>query len=160
MNKLIFGSQNNSTLKIKNNSIIFQSINESIENNNEVNNNFFENYGWSYYKQYIPYYCCFIDEESNLNIQIELIGFKKCKISYTTLIDFYKFHIYAERIKNNNNNKKIILSNIADEDLNFYFKIPINSFCFSNNKYDSFENNKGLVTFKYKPQIFNSLIIE
>ena len=161
-NKLIFNKTNDSNVKIKDNKISIESIGEDlIEDNDDINNNsFIENFAWSYYRQYIPYYCCFIDLDYNLNIQIELVGFKNCKISYKTLSDYYRFHIFAER-KNDDEIKKssIIQSNISEENLDFYFKIPINSFTFSNNKYDEYTFKDGLMTFKYKNQIFNSLYI-
>ena len=126
----------------------------------EQSKNFIDNFAWSYYRQYIPYYCCFIDQYLDLNIQIELVGFKNCKISYKILSDYYRFHIFAERKDKNDEIKtKIIESNISKENLDFYFKIPINSFNFSSNKYDEYTFENGLITFKYKTHVFKSLNI-
>ena len=161
-NELIFNMTNDSNLIINENKILIESINEDIiEDNDEKNNtNFIDNFAWSYYRQYIPYYCCFIDQYLDLNIQIELVGFKNCKISYKTLSDYYRFHIFAERKDKNDEIKtKIIESNISKENLDFYFKIPINSFNFSNHKYDEYTFENGLITFKYKTHVFKSLNI-
>ena len=110
------------------------------------------------YKNVTPNYSCYINSDNDLVIEIELVGFKNCKLSYEIINnEFYNFHIIAEK-ENDEIEKKMILNKRINENIDYIFKIPIDSFTFSESKpyFKKFE--KGLITFKYKLLNNNSSI--
>ncbi len=88
-----------------------------------------------------------------------MVGFNNCKLSYITLNDFYEFHIAAEKTKDENN-KKIIQNTRSNEDIDYKFKIPIDSFIFSETKPYYKNSEKGLITFKYRALLTESVEID
>ena len=126
------------------------------ENNTSSSN--FNDSKMNDYKNVTPNYSCYINSDNDLVIEIELVGFKNCKLSYEIINnEFYNFHIIAEK-ENDEIEKKMILNKRINENIDYIFKIPIDSFTFSESKpyFKKFE--KGLITFKYKLLNNNSSI--
>ena len=152
----IYGLKDSVMCVNKNNSIqIFDSKNSTINNNQNFTKEysfFFYNSKnwWNNFKYVTPHYSCYINSENDLVIEIELVGFKNCKLSFAILNSFYKFHIIAEK-KNDEIEKKMILNTRVNENIDYKFKIPIDSFTFSEPKPYFKKSEKGLITFKYKP---------
>ena len=85
-----------------------------------------------------------------LIIIFEVPDYDKCEISYKTLKEDYKFFFSAKNKKKTYEIKKIILNNRFLSDIDFSFKIPIDSFHFCNTKPHETVEKNGLVIFKYK----------
>jgi hypothetical protein len=103
------------------------------------------------YKNVTPNYSCYINSDNDLVIEIELVGFKNCKLSYEIINnEFYNFHIIAEKENDEIEKKMIIQNKRFNENIDYIIKIPIDSFTLSESKpyFKKFE--KGLITFKYK----------
>ena len=121
----------------------------NLYNNNTSSSNFNDS-KMNDYKNVTPNYSCYINSDNDLVIEIELVGFKNCKLSYEIINnEFYNFHIIAEK-ENDEIEKKMILNKRINENIDYIFKIPIDSFTLSESKpyFKKFE--KGLITFKYK----------
>ena len=133
----IYGLKDSVMCVNKNNSIqIFDSKNSTINNNQNFTKEysfFFYNSKnwWNNFKYVTPHYSCYINSENDLVIEIELVGFKNCKLSYEIINnEFYNFHIIAEK-ENDEIEKKMILNKRINENIDYIFKIPIDSFTFS-----------------------------
>ena len=105
---------------------------------------------WNNFRINSPHYCCFIDNNNDFIIQIELINFKSVKINFKVLQSVYIFHIVAKK-NEFEKYKKMIQNTRTNDDVDFEFKIPIDTFTFKSYKYDSYTYEKGLATFIYKP---------
>ena len=142
-----------------NNNLFISSSSDPLNlyNNNTSSSNFNDS-KMNDYKNVTPNYSCYINSDNDLVIEIELVGFKNCKLSYEIINnEFYNFHIIAEK-ENDEIEKKMILNKRINENIDYIFKIPIDSFTFSESKpyFKKFE--KGLITFKYKLLNNNSSI--
>ena len=166
--KIVNGDKNKLSSIIKNSFKLFDSENSSINNNtSNVSENDLKSLTnhdlklwWNNFKYITPYYSCYIDSNDELVIEIELVGYQKCKLSYITLNDFYKFHIFAEKKKTDKSKIKMIQNTRSNEDIDYEFKIPIDSFSFASQKPYSNNFEKGLITFKYKSLLMNSFSID
>jgi hypothetical protein len=166
--KIVNGDKNTLQSIIKNSFKLFDSENSSINNNtlnlSESDIKSLTNHDlklwWNNFKYITPYYSCYIDSNNELVIEIELVGYQKCKLSYISLTDFYKFHIFAEKKKTDKSKIKMIQNTRSNEDIDYEFKIPIDSFSFCDHKPYSINYEKGLITFKYKPLLMGSVFID
>jgi hypothetical protein len=166
--KIVNGDKNTLQSIIKNSFKLFDSENSSINNNtlnlSESDIKSLTNHDlklwWNNFKYITPYYSCYIDSNNELVIEIELVGYQKCKLSYISLTDFYKFHIFAEKKKTDKSKIKMIQNTRSNEDIDYEFKIPIDSFSFASQKPYSNNYEKGLITFKYKSLLMNSFSID
>ena len=103
------------------------------------------------YKNVTPNYSCYINSDNDLVIEIELVGFKNCKLSYEIINnEFYNFHIIAEKENDEIEKKMIIQNKRFNENIDYIIKIPIDSFTLSESKPYFKKSEKGLITFKYK----------
>ena len=105
---------------------------------------------WNNFRITSPHYSCFIDNNDNFIVQIELINYKTVKIDFKILQTIYIFHIVAKK-NEFAQYKKMIQNTRTNDDVDFEFKIPIDTFTFKSYKYDSYTYEKGLATFLYKP---------
>ena len=149
----------NSKLEISNNKIFINNLDkkEKEEDEEEVEEetkykqliNFNKSIAFNSFKINIPSYTVFIDDNKDLIVQIELVGYKSVRINYKPVDLNYIFHVIAKRATPEEK-KNILLNTRNNEDLEFEFKIPVESFNFSSNKYYEQTSEKGLITFKYK----------
>ena len=153
----IYGLKDSVMCVNKNNSIqIFDSKNSTINNNQNFTKEysfFFYNSKnwWNNFKYVTPHYSCYINSENDLVIEIELVGFKNCKLSYEIINnEFYNFHIIAEKENDEIEKKMIIQNKRFNENIDYIIKIPIDSFTLSESKPYFKKSEKGLITFKYK----------
>ena len=112
--------------------------------------NFNKSVSWNNFRITSPHYSCFIDNNDNFIVQIELINYKTVKIDFKILQTIYIFHIVAKK-NEFAQYKKMIQNTRTNDDVDFEFKIPIDTFTFKSYKYDSYTYEKGLATFLYKP---------
>ena len=148
----------NSKLEISNNKIFINNLDkkeeeeeEEIEEEKKYKQliNFNKSIAFNSFKINIPSYTVFIDDNKELIVQIELVGYKSVRINYKPVDLNYVFHVIAKRATPEEK-KNILLNTRNNEDLEFEFKIPVESFNFSSPKYYEQTSEKGLITFKYK----------
>ena len=148
----------NSKLEISNNKIFINNLDkkeeeeeEEIEEEKKYKQliNFNKSIAFNSFKINIPSYTVFIDDNKDLIVQIELVGYKSVRINYKPVDLNYVFHVIAKRATPEEK-KNILLNTRNNEDLEFEFKIPVESFNFSSPKYYEQTSEKGLITFKYK----------
>ena len=148
----------NSKLEISNNKIFINNLDkkeeeeeEEIEEEKKYKQliNFNKSIAFNSFKINIPSYTVFIDDNKDLIVQIELVGYKSVRINYKPVDLNYIFHVIAKRATPEEK-KNILLNTRNNEDLEFEFKIPVESFNFSSPKYYEQTSEKGLITFKYK----------
>ena len=127
----------------------YENLNEEEKLFNQLKN-FNKLVSWNNFKITSPNYCCFIDNNNNFVIQIELVNFdeNKIKINFKKLKSIYIFHIFAKKDKPAEY-KKMIQDTRTNDDVDFEFKIPIDTFKLDSNKYEQ-TYEKGLVNFIYK----------
>ena len=127
----------------------YENLNEEEKLFNQLKN-FNKLVSWNNFKITSPNYCCFIDNNNNFVIQIELVNFdeNKIKINFKKLKSIYIFHIFAKKDKPAEY-KKMIQDTRTNDDVDFEFKIPIDTFKLNSNKYEQ-TYEKGLVNFIYK----------
>ena len=127
----------------------YENLNEEEKLFNQLKN-FNKLVSWNNFKITSPNYCCFIDNNNNFVIQIELVNFdeNKIKINFKKLKSIYIFHIVAKKNKPAEY-KKMIQDTRTNDDVDFEFKIPIDTFKLNSNKYEQ-TYEKGLVNFIYK----------
>ena len=65
-----------------------------------------------------------------------------------------------KRKKTDKSKIKLIQNTRSNEDIDYEFKIPIDSFSFASQKPYSNNYEKGLITFKYKSLLMNSFSID
>ena len=125
----------------------YENLNEEEKLYNQLKN-FNKLVSWNNFRIKSPHYCCFIDNNNNFVVQIELVNFKSIKIHFKVTKLVYIFYIVA---KNNEPDKykKMIQNTRINDDVNFEFKIPIDTFIFNSYKYNSYTYDKGLVSFVY-----------
>ena len=125
----------------------YENLNEEEKLYNQLKN-FNKLVSWNNFRIKSPHYCCFIDNNNNFVVQIELVNFKSIKIHFKVTKLVYIFKIVA---KNNKPDKykKMIQNTRINDDVNFEFKIPIDTFIFNSYKYNSYTYDKGLVSFVY-----------
>ena len=143
--KQLFNQDINSSL----NNSVSDYYNDSLKISDD-NIYFNSKYYWSSLNIIEPHFSCFIDSNNELIIIFEVPDYDKCEISYKTLKEDYKFFFSAKNKKKTNEIKKIILNNRFLSDIDFSFKIPIDSFHFCNTKPHETVEKNGLVIFKYK----------
>ena len=156
---IIFNSECNT--KIEDNIVKIEkkqkeNLNEDEKISCELSSDFNKYYSWSSLKIIIPSYCCFIDENNDFVIQIVVAGFNKCNISYKNMETDYKFHIICKKDRCENKKKKIIQTNLSEEDIDYRFKIPI-TFIIAP-KYHKHFLDKGMIYFFYKIEDFRDSI--
>ena len=148
----------NSKLEISNNKIFINNLDKKEEEDEEEIEeekkykqliNFNKSIAFNSFKINIPSYTVFIDDNKDLIVQIELVGYKSVRINYKPVDLNYVFHVIAKRATPEEK-KNILLNTRNNEDLEFEFKIPVESFNFSSPKYYEQTSEKGLITFKYK----------
>ena len=148
----------NSKLEISNNKIFINNLDKKEEEDEEEIEeekkykqliNFNKSIAFNSFKINIPSYTVFIDDNKELIVQIELVGYKSVRINYKPVDLNYVFHVIAKRATPEEK-KNILLNTRNNEDLEFEFKIPVESFNFSSPKYYEQTSEKGLITFKYK----------
>ena len=127
----------------------YENLNEEEKLFNQLKN-FNKLVSWNNFKITSPNYCCFIDNNNNFVVQIELVNFdeNKIKINFKKLKSIYIFHIVAKKNKPAEY-KKMIQDTRTNDDVDFEFKIPIDTFKLNSNKYEQ-TYEKGLVNFIYK----------
>ena len=146
IDKILFN--NECEIKIEDDNIKIKKKQNKDNSNSELENfSFNKTYIWSSIRITIPSYCCYVDENNDFIIQIELAGFNKCNISYKIIESEYKFFLVCKKNKIEGN-KKIIQSNISANDINYQFKIPITFII--DKKYYKNNFDKGIMTFYYK----------
>ena len=143
--KQLFNQDINSSL----NNSVSDYYNDSLKISDD-NIYFNSKYYWSSLNIIEPHFSCFIDSNNELIIIFEVPDYDKCEISYKTLKEDYKFFFSAKNKKKTYEIKKIILNNRFLSDIDFSFKIPIDSFHFCNTKPHETVEKNGLVIFKYK----------
>ena len=146
IDKILFN--NECEIKIEDDNIKIKKKQNKNNSNSELENfSFNKTYVWSSIRITIPSYCCYVDENNDFIIQIELAGFNKCNISYKIIESEYKFFLVCKKNKIEGN-KKMIQSNISENDINYQFKIPITFII--DKKYYKNNFDKGIMTFYYK----------